>query len=76
MSASGPSGLLVVGPDLGPNCLLGSLADHTSRPRVTQVAQRTMTAHLNPVSTLFTYSKTCFKRPLEKKTKIGFQDRL
>ena len=23
-----------------------------------------------------TYSKTCLKRPLKKKTKIGFQDRL
>ena len=25
---------------------------------------------------LYTYSKTCLKRPLKKKTKLGFQDRL
>ena len=25
---------------------------------------------------ILTYSKTCLKRPLKKKTKIGFQDRL
>ena len=25
---------------------------------------------------LFTYSKTCFKWPLKKKTKIGFEDQL
>ena len=35
-------------------------------------------AHLSFVWTLtyFLYSKTCLKRPLKKKTKIGFQDRL
>ena len=26
--------------------------------------------------TIMAYSKTCLKRPLKKKTKIGFQDRL
>ena len=33
------------------------------------------TVHVNKLS-INMYSKTCLKRPLKKKTKIGFQDRI
>ena len=52
---------------------LGLQNKHTT---FTPVTLFYFTLHVNIVTLVNVYSKTCLKRPLKKKTKIGFQDPL